>query len=264
MSNPHDLLNAYLDDELAFDERAAVELALADSVDLRRDLAELRATRGLLRDLGPVNPRRPLVQPDRATVRGPVRMRKRRFATALAGAAAVWLVVLSVGIGIGSLPVVPDVDQLALQHASAASNVMEFQEMTLEQMEDDVAILDDLGHGMVRESIFQSDELVQVRYSDGVHAISIFHMPGEVAWDDMPASGQVGTVDQAPVWTTTMDALDVLVVERGGLVVIVVADGDMDQEMTMTASTMVPEVEPDKSLWSRAKDAPGNLIDRLS
>lgn len=263
MSDPRELLNAYLDEELASDERAEVEAALSGSVELRRDLAELRATRGVLRDLGPVNPRRPLVQPDRAPAGVPARMPKRRFAAAVAGVAAVWLVVLSVGIGIGSLPVVPDVDQLALQHASATSNVLEFQEMSFEQMEDDVAILDDLGHGMVREAIFQSDELVQVRYSDGLHAISIFHMPGEVAWDDMPASGEVDMVDQSPVWTTTMEELDVLVVERGGLVVIVVADGDMDQEMTMTASAMVPDVDPDESLWGRIKDAPGNLIDRF-
>ena len=58
-----------------------------------------------------------------------------------------------------------------------------------------------------------------------------------------------------------MESLDVLLFEPGGLVVIVVADGDMDHEMTMTASTVVPDVDIDVSLWSRVKDAPGNLFD---
>jgi len=264
MSDYQDLLSAYLDDELAPRERAEIDAALLGSADLRRDLAELRATRQLLRNLGTVEPRRPLVPAERVRTGPPGGARKRRFGAAVVAVAAVWLVVLSVGVGLGSLPVVPDVDQLALQHASAEGNVMDFQEMTLAQMDDDPAILDDLGHGMVRESIFQSDDLVQVRYSDGSHAISIFHLPGEVDWEDMPASGAVDMVDDAPMWSTTMDSLDVLVVERGGLVVIVVADGDMDQEMTMTASAMVPDVDPDQSLWSRVKDAPGNLFDRLS
>ena len=89
--------------------------------------------------------------------------------------AAAWLLILSVGVSLGSLPVVPDEDQLAIQHASAEGNVMDFQEMALAQMGEDPAILEALGHGMVRESIFRSEDLVQVRYSDGSHAISAFH-----------------------------------------------------------------------------------------
>jgi len=43
----------------------------------------------------------------------------------------------------------------------------------------------------------------------------------------------------------------------------VVADGDMDNEITMAASVMVPEVEMNRGLWDRVMDAPGNIVDRF-
>ena len=60
MSDYHELLSAYLDDELEARERVAVDAALGQSADLRRDLAELRVARDLLRGLGTVETRRPV------------------------------------------------------------------------------------------------------------------------------------------------------------------------------------------------------------
>lgn len=266
------LLSAYLDDELDDAERADVEAGLAGSAELREELAGLERTRSLLRSLPEVEPRRPLVPAGHGPMQGGHEVvaptgRRRRFAMAVAGVAAVWVVVLSVGVSLGSLPVVPDVDQLALQHAAAETSdtaaEMGFRAMTSDQMADDPVIMDDIGHGMVRDAIFQSDDVVQVRYSDGVHSISVFHQPGDVDWDDMPPSGDVRMMDDGPVWSTTMSGVDVLVAERGDLIVTVVADGDMDQEMTMMASAMVPEVDMDDGLWTRIVDAPGNILDRF-
>ncbi len=262
MSDVSDLLNAYLDGELHDDERASVESALRESPDLELELVELSATRSMLRGLGPVEPHRPLTlgtQPGRDRSGGA--RRGGRLAIAVAGVAAVWLLVLSVGVSLGSLPLVPQVDQLALQHASA--DTIDFQPMTIDQMADDPAVLDDIGLGMRREAIFQRGELVQVRYSDGEHTVSIFHQRGEIAWDEMPESGNVAVMPDGPIWTSTMDGFDVLVTQRGDLVVTVVADGDMDNEMTMAASKMVPEVDMDRGLWSRLMDAPGNIVDRF-
>jgi hypothetical protein len=66
------------------------------------------------------------------------------------------------------------------------------------------------------------------------------------------------------VWTTQMDGSAVLITERGDLVVTVVADGDMEDEMAMAVSEMVPPVEMSQSAWSILKEAPGNFIDWLS
>lgn len=257
------LLSAYLDDELTATERVSVDSALSDSADLRRDLDELRATRTILRTLPEVVPRRSLVPQSSPAVAVGGTRRARRLALSVLSVAAVWLVVLSIGVNLGSLPVVPDVDQLALQHASASSGEMDFRPMTSEQMAGDAAVLGDIGSGMVREGIFQSGDLVQVRYSDGSHAVSVFHQPGELDLEDMPGSGEVEMMPTGPAWVMQMHGMDVLVTQRGDLIVTVVADSGVDHEMTITASTMVPEVEMDSSLWNRILDAPGNLLDRF-
>lgn len=263
MTDIVELLSAYLDDELDDGERKQVDDALGASAELRKELAELEHTRSLLRGLPEVEPRRPVAVPALSTPSSS--RRTRRLAVAVTAVAAVWLVILTVGVRIGSLPVVPEVDQLALQHAAAQGDGadMGFQPMTADQMADDPAVFDDLGHGMAREAIFQSDDIVHVRYSDGIHAVSVFHQPGKVDWDDMPDMGSVEMMDDEPVWTSTMNDVEVLVAERGDLIVTVVADGDMDHEMTMMASSMVPEVDMDDGFWSTVMDAPGNILDRL-
>ncbi len=259
-----DLLNAYLDGELTPEELARVERDLAASADLRRDLAELEATRSLLRSLPAVEPSRPITLP--STVPTPGR-RPRRLGMAVAGVAAVWLVIMTIGVSLGSLPVVPDVEQLAVQHAAAEEGgdmPMGFSPMDADDMmKDDPAIMADIGHGMGLAAVYQADDLVQSWYSDGEHHVSVFHEPGEVDWDDMPDYGEVKMMDDGPMWRSTMGDLDVLVVERGDLVVTVVADGDMKDDMAMEASTMVPEVDDDPSIWDRLGDAPGNLFDRV-
>ncbi len=254
-----ELLSAYIDGELDDDERARVARDLAASPELQQELAELAATRAMLRDLPAVAPRQPL------TITLPGRRRRpggRRFATAVAAAAAVWVLILSVGVSLGSLPVVPDVDQLAVRHASAAESDMAFVEMEPEAM-DDPAIMSDIGHGMGLEAVYQAGALVQARYSDGAHAVSIFHEPGQVDWEELPRSGTLEMMDEGPVWRGSMDDTEVLVTERGDLVVTVVTDGDMAEEMAMTASHMVPEVEMSRSWWDRQRDAPANLWNRL-
>ena len=259
----HELLNAYLDGELAPDERTQVERELAESVELRRELAELDATRSLLRALPQVEPSRPMQRP--AAVPVPSR-RPRRLGTVVAAVAAIWVFVLGIGVSLGSLPIVPEVEQLALQHAAAEEGdmTMGFEPMDMKKMmDDDPAVVPDIGHGMGLDSVYQADELVQARYSDGEHAVSIFHEPGEVDWDDMPASGEVEMMGDTPIWRSSMNGVTVLVVERGDLVVTVVADGDMEDDMATMAGTMVPKVDDDPSWWDRLKAAPGNLLDRI-
>lgn len=257
------MLSAYLDDELTTAERDSVDGALTGSAELRRDLDELRATRTMLRGLPEVEPRRPLVPQSAPAAAAGGSRRPRRLALSVLSVAAVWLVVLSIGVNLGSLPIVPDVDQLALQHASASSGEMDFRPMTTEEMAGDPAVLGDIGSGMVREGIFQSGDLVQVRYSDGSHAVSVFHQPGELNLDDMPDSGEVEMMPTGPAWVTKMHGMDVLVTQRGDLIVTVVADSGVDHMMSVTASTMFPELEMDQSLWGRILDAPGNLFDRF-
>lgn len=261
-----DLLSAYLDGELADHERARVERDLAASAELRLELAELDATRSALRSLPDLAYPRAV----RPQTTAPTSRRPRRLGTAIAAVAAIWVVVLGVGVSLDSLPIVPDVDQLALQHAAADEGemTMGFVPMDMkEMMDEDPAVIADIGHGMGLDSVYQADDVVQARYSDGDHAVSVFHERGRVDWDDMPSSGKVEMMGETPVWRSTLDGVTVVVVERGDLVVTVVADGDMaddmDDDMATMATTMVPPVDDDPSWWERLKAAPGNLIDRI-
>ena len=70
-------------------------------------------------------------------------------------------------------------------------------------------------------------------------------------------------MDDEPVWMGSTEGAEVLVAERGDLIVTIVADDDMDHEMTMMASSMVPEVDMDEGFWDRVVDAPGNILDRF-
>lgn len=260
--NP-ELLTAYLDDELDPAERREVEQALADSAELRAEFATLDATRALLRGLPQVEPRQPLERV--ATVPSPGR-HPRRLGMMVAGVAAVWLVILTIGVSIGSLPIVPEVDQLTVQHASASESDMPMPFVPMDandMMADDPAIMPDIGHGMGLEAVYQLDDLVQSRYSDGVHRVSVFHEPGDVDWDDLPSGGTMEMMPSGQVWRTQMGDFDVLVTERGDLVVTIVADGDMDDDMAAMASSMVPAVDTGESFWGRLKSAPGNILDRL-
>src|SRR5262245_40668582 len=69
-----ELLSAYIDSQLASDERAILEQRLRDEPDLRAVLDELRATVGLLHELEPLKPPRsftldiPATRPRRAWV----------------------------------------------------------------------------------------------------------------------------------------------------------------------------------------------------
>ena len=257
------LLSAYLDNELSNSERTKVDQALATNEDLRTELDQLSATRMLLRALPEVSPLQPLTPklvPPAPPSRGP---RSHKLAMAVAGVAAVWLVILTIGVSIGSLPVVPDVDQLAVQHAAAAPQDMDFVPMTADQIADDPAVMTDIGHGMTRTAIFQADDVVQVRYSDGAHGVSVFHQPGKLDWDALPETGETVMMDDGPVWMASTSDVEVLVMQRGDLVVTVVADADMGPKATMSTSAMIPEVDMDKDFMGRLADAPSNILDRF-
>lgn len=264
-----DRLSGLLDGELADHERTELEAELETSDELRRELAELEATRALLRALPAVEPRRPIddITAEPAFIAPSRSRRTGRLGVAVAAVAAIWLLVFTVGVSVGSLPIVPDVDQLAVQHAAASESAMPmpFKVMDAdEMMKDDPAIMEDLGHGMALDAVYQYDDLVQSRYSDGDHVVSVFHEPGSVDWEAMPDMGETSMMeDDTMVWRGSIGDVDVVVTERGDLVVTVVSDGDMDDDMAMVASTMVPEVDSSPSWWSRLKDAPGNLLDRL-
>ena len=286
-TDPADLLNAYLDDELDDTERSIVDQALADSPALRRELDELRATQALLRALPLVEPldtpfRTTAAEagaapstdlPSAATGRSadaPVvaidrHRRRKAVGMALGAIAAGLLVVLGVGASLDPMPVAPPVDELASAHLGSA-DAMGFDDMDAEAM-DDPAVLAGLGDGMDRMGVYARNDLVRTVYSDGSHDVSVFHRPGIVDWAALPADGEMSDDGPTKTWTGVRDETVVTVAERGDLVVVVVADADMGgdeaRDTAMEAVEMVPPVSVERGLWDRVRDAPANLVDRI-
>ena len=212
-------LSAYLDGELSEAERAEVEALLSASEPHRTALEELRWVKdslAALPDVEPVGDLRPAVQPIRTKRHTP---KIAAAAAAVAAVAAAWLLVFVFASGVDRIPAVPNVEQLAVAHADPTFTPMPPNEVDTPAP----ASID----GMDRAGVFQQDEVVQVRYSDGAHAISVFHQPGEIEWDSMPGHGEMMMMDDQPAWHGVVDRMDVFVVQRGELMVTIVADPDL-------------------------------------
>ncbi|MFN3214912.1 MAG: anti-sigma factor family protein [Acidimicrobiales bacterium] len=287
--DPSELLSAYLDDELTVDERALVDEALRASPPLRRELDELRATQTMLRALPLVEPesgRLPSIAADAAVPDdadsatgaeappgdAPVvsldrHRRRRTFVGAAIGAvAAALLVVAGVGATLDPMPIAPSVEEFAAVHVGTSGTIGAFDAMGGETM-DDPAVLPSLGDGLDRMAVYARDELVHTVYSDGTHDVSVFHEPGVVDWEALPADGEMIVEGPVKTWTGVRDETVVAITERGDLMVVIVADAEMGtdaaMEKTMEAVEMVPPVSIERGLWDRLSDAPRNLIDRI-
>lgn len=287
-TDPSELLSAYLDDELTADERAVVEESFESSPQLRRELDELRATQTMLRALPLVEPVRapsqladggsagnhpaPANETEAPGVDAPVvsldrHRRRRTFVRAAIGAvAAALLVVVGVGATLDPMPITPSVEEFAAVHMGTNGSAEAFDAMDGDTM-DDPAVLTSLGDGLDRMAVYARNDLVRTVYSDGTYEVSVFHEPGVVDWESLPADGEMIVDGPVKTWTGVRDETVVAITERGDLMVVIVADADMGtgdaMDKTMDAVEMLPTVSVERGLWDRVGGAPGNLIDRI-
>ncbi|MDH3753834.1 MAG: hypothetical protein OEU32_08170 [Acidimicrobiia bacterium] len=241
-----DRLSAYLDHELDAVERVAVEAELADSPMLRAELVAVAESRHLLRTLPAVEPTPGLFdRPPVTAVAAPAasldsaRARRRRRlvapAVAVVGIAALWLLILGVFSGSGVSSIVPAVDQYVDRHAAAGELDASdgFVSVDTDDMPDMPAMLDP-DTNLAMTGMYERDDVVHARYSDGEHELSVYREPGVVDWDAL-SGGEIGTIDGETVWHLDVDNASVLIVERAEQVITVVADPGMD-DMMMTAA----------------------------
>lgn len=219
-------VSAYLDGEMDGAERDEFVAEVGTNPGLAAEVEAIGSTRDALRGLPDVPPRRDLAQLGPAGV-----SHRRRWAaggaTAAIAIAAAWLLVALLVFSGGGSAVVPALDDLVGQHESAAAQdtTGAFEPMEREEVDMAMKAPDDVG-GMGMGGVYQSDDVVQVVYTDGVHNVSVFHQSGEVAWDDMPP-GDMMTMDGKPAWHSTMHGSDVVVVASDDGIVTIVADGAM-------------------------------------
>jgi anti-sigma factor RsiW len=130
----HDFLSGYLDGELTAEERIAVEAQLADSLELRAELEEVRIARDAVRAL----PQREAppgfwdavlsevgaaeIEADAVVV--PIESRRRRVPVGwLAGAAAVAAAIIALVVVPGRTSVRPNVTAVATQHGASTAKL---------------------------------------------------------------------------------------------------------------------------------------------
>jgi hypothetical protein len=232
MTDPAELLSAYLDNELDPSERARVERYLVDSADGRAQLDGLAEIRAALRELPPVDPPRPLVAPA-----APATVWARRAVPLLVAAAVVLLggfFLFGRDDSSGSDPM--GADQLLALHQDA-------QRMMADEVDGtpgDLVVLtdtsqvahmpEDLGAGMQRMGIYGTDGLVQLVYSDGDHVVSVFEQPDDAA---APMAGEPMDVADRPAMHQSMDGSEILMVDEGDMVLTVVGDGGIESLSAM-------------------------------
>jgi hypothetical protein len=195
------------------------------------------------------------------------RHRRRTFTGAVVGAvAAALLVVVGVGATLDPMPIVPPVEEFAAVHMGTAGDGDDFDAMDGDAMADP-AVLTSLGDGLDRMAVSARNGLVRTVYSDGTYDVSVFHEPGVVDWDALPADGEMIDGGPAKTWTGTRGEAVVTVTERGDLMVVIVADAGMgtDEAMakTLDVAEMVPPVAVERGLLDRLSEAPANLFDRV-
>ena len=219
-------VSAYLDGEMSDEELAQFEADLEADTGLAAEVAGIASTRSALRSLPDVKPHRDLVE-----LGPPDSPDKRRWAVggmaAVAAVAAIWVLLALVVFSGGGSAIVPAFDDLVGQHesASALETTDEFAPMERDEVDMAMKAPDSVG-GMEMGGVYQSDEVVQVVYTDGTHNVSVFHQSGEVSWDDMPP-GDMMKMDGNQAWHSNMRGSDVVVVDSDDGIVTIVADGAM-------------------------------------
>lgn len=242
---PPEWLSAHLDGELDEEQEALVAELLARSDDARSQLAALEAVRSELRALPPVDPPGPLVAVEAATWPAPAQRRRARTAgsrralrrLAVAGSALAAAACLAVFVLVPPA-IVPAVDDLAVRHEMAMAGDDEaggFDPMALDELRagGDAPSLGDRWEPMAG---YARDEVVHVVYSDGTHEVSVYRQPGRVAWGSLPDGGEEMVLDGAPAWSRVGAGGEVVVTERPGTVITVVAAAPHEQVMDLAGS----------------------------
>jgi anti-sigma factor RsiW len=134
----HDFLSGYLDGELTAEERIAVEAQLADSLELRAELEEVRTARDAVRALpereapagfwdavlAEVGAAEIEADADSSAVVVPIESRRRRVPVGwLAGAAAVAAAIIALIVVPGRTSVRPNVTAVATQHGASTATL---------------------------------------------------------------------------------------------------------------------------------------------
>jgi hypothetical protein len=265
----HELISAHLDGELSDTDGDHVRRAVAEDPSLARHAEELARVRQLVRDLPPVDPPFGVLERMVLDLR---RFRPSRTMVSATWGAAAAAVVLVVALAPSVTPpeVVPDVEALAARGEVVATEPIAavapaddgYETVPVDDL--DVEVPDEIDGAEVAAA-YEADDITQVVYGEGEAATSVFVQDGSLDRDGLAAGGERATVAGDPAWRSTIatparggpDALDVVVVDRGDVVVVVVSATVSD-----AVEAELDEFDRPEAAWSDGVvDACGGVVE---
>jgi anti-sigma factor RsiW len=242
-----DLLSALLDDELDPAQRASVSAHLRTCPVCAAELERISTAREALRALPWLDLPHPVILRMRGT-------RRRLLApAAFASAAAVSFVLF--GVVTADRHVTPPVTTFVL--SSAVQNSSGAQPAPSAENKAPAA----LAHGYQRVGAWRADDYLQLVYSDGFRALSVFEQSGRMSAERLPRKA-----DAVPVGNGVGREFDwqgewMVVWQSGPTTYTVVAQGSR-QEALDVARSVPPEGRP--PVWQRARKAARRLLEDVS
>lgn len=247
MTDPAELLSAYIDDELSDAERAEVDEWLAGDPARRVELDGLAAVRDQVRALPWLEMPAGLTAGASPLFGRGVSRRHRmspRRANVFAGVTAAMAVVVLAGALVlgGGRPAeasaVP-VDEAVEVHDGGPWTGTEADGY-------DVTAPPSVDGYRVVAIAHLDDGLTGMRYSDGTRSFSVFERAGRVKWESLEG-GQTFLIQDDPAWFGVRHGYDVMVLERGDRVYVVIGD---DRSSAEKVSREMPGGGA-ASLWTR-------------
>jgi Putative zinc-finger len=270
-------LSGYLDGELDPHGRQHAEDHLATCAECRSQLDALNRVRSVLRGASQVEPPPGFIE---RVVR---ERRRRRFIPAIAavaGLAAVWLLVLGV-IAAGPLKIEPPVGDIATAQAglggravpSRAPERVEGDEISFEVSdEEDIPAAYDppdevAGTDLVEVFRATNEKGWLAVYEDDGSMIVVYEQLGEYQVGELPSGGEQFEIDGSRAWRSDdVEGRIVVVVQRGWMVYTLAGEVDVDRLVELAGA--LPErdepAEDEPSFGDRVNDAIDRFLDGFS
>lgn len=251
-----ELLSALADDELTDAERTWTQAHLGECAGCQDEFDAIAATRSALRTMPPLRA---------DEVIGSFLARHRaviRTGVVFLGATAMVLGALSLTAAVIVEPVMPDLDALVAAHEHGAIDEMPATKMrAVDRVSGLYVAPTEIGadKSLARHALFDGDDLTSVVYRSATAHVSVFELPGRVAWGEIAEGTRLTVGDNKRAWQRA-GSPTVLMADVGHLVIVVVSDDEDAAKATLAA---MPESRRD-SWRHHLHDAGQRLADVFS
>jgi anti-sigma factor RsiW len=223
--HPGDLLSAYIDGALDAHDTLTIEAHVATCAECADAVAGERDVRQAVRNLRAVDV--PAGFFERIIEQGPrltsnaTRSRARFAAANIVAAAAVWVGVIGFAHIGGDRTVRPSLTQMASAYSSLLAGVAALQPLDPTEAVN-AGVPPRIADRFTLVSSNRNGTHVDAAYRDGVELLALSAQPGRLDHRSLPATAQPMPLASGRAWETQVDGVDMLVMQRAGMVIVVV------------------------------------------